>query len=132
MTDPVSWFLIEPGWKVVDQTGDEIGHVEEVVGDSGEDIFNGLAVSTGLSGRPRYVPSERVQEITEGQVRLSMAADELHGLGEFREPPASLEVESAKPSVVDRVADVFTDPERRPRPLTLWHRLLNRIFRRPS
>jgi hypothetical protein len=130
VSDPVSWFMIEPGWKVVDPAGKEIGHVEEVVGDSGEDIFNGLAISTGLSRRPRYVPSERVQEITEDQVRVSLTADELHRLGEFKEPPASLEVESDKPSVVDRVADVFTDPERRPQPLTLWQRLLNRIFRR--
>jgi Uncharacterized protein conserved in bacteria (DUF2171) len=130
MSDPVSWFLIEPRWKVVDAAGEEIGHVEEVVGDSGEDIFNGLAVSTGLAGRPRYVPSERVQEITEGQVRLSLTKDELHRLGEFEEPPASLEIESDKPSVADRVADVFTDPESRPHPLTLWQRLLNRLFRR--
>ena len=131
MSDPVSWFLIEPGWKVVDQAGKEIGHVEEVVGDSGEDIFNGLGVSTGLSRRPRYVPSERVQEITEGRVRLGLTADELHRLGEFKEPPASLELESDKPSIVDRIADVFTDPESRPQPQTLWQRLLNRIFRRP-
>jgi len=130
MSDPVSWFLIEPGWKIIDPAGKEIGHVEEVVGDSGEDIFNGLAVSTGLSRRPRYVPSERVQEITEGRVHVSLGADELHRLGEFKEPPASLELESEKPSVADRVADVFTDPERRPQPLTFWQRLLNRIFRR--
>jgi hypothetical protein len=130
MSDPVSWFLIEPGWKIIDPAGKEIGHVEEVVGDSGEDIFNGLAVSTGLSRRPRYVPAERVQEITEGRVHVSLGADELDRLGEFKEPPASLELESDKPRVVDRVADVFTDPERRPRPLTLWQRLLNRIFRR--
>jgi hypothetical protein len=76
------------------------------------------------------VPSERVQEITEGQVRLSLTKDELHRLGEFEEPPASLEIESDKPSVADRVADVFTDPESRPHPLTLWQRLLNRLFRR--
>ena len=130
MSDPVSWFLIEPGWKIIDPAGKEIGHVEEVVGDSGEDIFNGLAVSTGLSRRPRYVPSERVQEITEGRVHVSLGADELHRLAEFKEPPASLELESEKPSVADRVADVFTDPERRPQPLTFWQRLLNRIFRR--
>jgi hypothetical protein len=132
VSDPVSWFLIEPGWKVVDAAGESIGHVEEVVGDSGEDIFNGLAVTTHFAGRPRYVPSERVQEITEGQVRLSLAKDELHHLGEFEEPPASLEIESDKPSMVDRFADVFTDPESRPQPFTLWQRLLNRIFRRPG
>lgn len=130
MSDPVSWFLIERGWQVVDTGGKEIGQVEEVVGDSGEDIFNGLAVSHGLLGRPRYVPSEQVQEITEGRVRLALTAGELEHLGEFEEPPASLEIEGDKASVVDRVADVFSDPESRPEPITPWRRLLSRIFRR--
>jgi sporulation protein YlmC with PRC-barrel domain len=130
VSDPVSWFVIEPGWKVVDAAGKEIGKVEEVVGDSEEDIFNGLAVSTRLLERPRYVPSERVQRITEGEITLSMTADELERMMEFREPPASLEIEGDKASITDRVADVFIDPESRPQPLTLWRRLLNRIFRR--
>jgi hypothetical protein len=130
MSDPVSWFMIEPGWKVVDAAGNEIGKVEAVTGDSAEDIFNGLAVSTGFLDRPRYVPSERVQEITEGEVRLSMAADELGQMEEHEEPPESLEIEGDKAGVADRVADVFVDPESRPQPLTLWQRLMNRIFRR--
>jgi uncharacterized protein YrrD len=130
VSDPVSWFMIEAGWRVVDAAGDEIGKVEEVVGDSAEDIFNGLAVSTGLLERPRYVPSERVQGITEGEVRLSMEADELERMAEHKEPPASLEIEGDKAGVTDRVADVFIDPESRPQALTPWRRLLNRIFRR--
>jgi uncharacterized protein YrrD len=130
VSDPVSWFLIEPGWTVVDAQGNEVGKVEEVVGDSGDDIFNGLAISTGLAHRPRYVPSEQVREITEGRIQLSLTHEQLEHLGEFREPPASLEIDTDEPSVADRVADVFTDPESKPQPLTLWQRLLNRIFRR--
>jgi sporulation protein YlmC with PRC-barrel domain len=122
--------VIEPGWEVVGRDGREIGKVEEVVGDSGEDIFNGLAVSTGLLDRPRYVPSEQVRGITEGRVQLALSEEELNRLGEFEEPPASLEIDSVKASAVDRVADVFIDPESRPQPLTPWQRLLNRIFRR--
>jgi hypothetical protein len=130
MSDPVSWLIIEAGWKVVDSAGEEIGTVEEVVGDSGEDIFDGLAVNTALLDRPRYVASERVQEITEGEVRLSMTADELERMDEYQEPPASLEIEGDKASVTDRVAGVFIEPESRPQPITPWQRLLNRIFRR--
>ena len=48
MSDPVSWLVIEPGWKVLDANGDEVGRVEEVIGDSGVDIFNGLSISKGL------------------------------------------------------------------------------------
>ena len=44
-TDPVSWFLIDQGWKVVgDGRRKEIGKVVEVVGDSSHDIFSGLTV----------------------------------------------------------------------------------------
>jgi hypothetical protein len=102
--------MIEPGWTVVDADGNEVGTVNEVVGDSGEDIFNGLAVSTGLRGRPRYVPAEQVQEITEDRVQLKLPADALAELEEHKEPPASLEIEAP-----DRV--------------TLWQRLSG-IFRR--
>jgi hypothetical protein len=70
--EPVSWLLIERGWKVVTANGAEVGKVEETAGDSKLDIFNGLTVATGLLGRPRYVPAEKVAEITEGQVRLTI------------------------------------------------------------
>jgi hypothetical protein len=130
VSEPVSWFLIEQGWKVVDAGGEEIGKVEEVVGDSAEDIFNGLAVSTGLLDRPRYVPSEQVLEITEGRVRLAPTVGNLEQLGEFEEPPASVEIGSTKAGVADRIADVFTDPESRAQRMTPSRRLLSRIFRR--
>jgi len=70
--DPVSWFVIEPGWKVLAAEGGEVGKVDEVAGDSGLDIFDGLAVAASLIGKPRYVPSEVVAEITEGEIRLSI------------------------------------------------------------
>ena len=65
MSDPVSWLLIEPGWRVVGPDGEEIGRVEEVIGDSTHDIWDGLAIATGMLASPRYVPSEQVAEITE-------------------------------------------------------------------
>ena len=43
MTTPVSWFLIEPGWRVEAADGSELGHVEEVTGDSNVDVFDGAA-----------------------------------------------------------------------------------------
>jgi len=90
--DPVSWFVIEPGWKVVDAEGQEIGSVDEVVGDSSDDIFNGLSISTSLLGRPRYVPSEQVGTITQGRVRLKLTKDQIGRLGEFEEPPTTAEI----------------------------------------
>ena len=75
MSDPVSWLLIEPGWEVVDANGDDVGKVEEVVGDREDDIFSGLNVATSLLGKPEFVPAERVSEITEGRVQLSPDGD---------------------------------------------------------
>ena len=71
MSDPVSWLLIEAGWEVVGADGESVGKVHEVVGDQERDIFDGLQVSSGLVGAPRYVPAEEVGEITEGRVQLT-------------------------------------------------------------
>lgn len=91
-TDPVSWFVIEPGWKVVDAEGHEVGTVDEVAGDSSDDIFNGISISTSLLGKPRYVPSEQVGTITEGRVHLKLTRDQIAHLGEFKEPATTAEI----------------------------------------
>jgi hypothetical protein len=87
VADPVSWFVIEPGWEVVGNDGRKLGTVEETVGDSSRDIFDGLTVGTGLLSRPRYVPAELVDEIVEGTVRLSVGEDRFERLEGYREPP---------------------------------------------
>jgi hypothetical protein len=84
---PVSWFLVEHGWKVAASDGKAVGTVEKVIGDTGEDIFNGISVSPGLLKRPKYVPAERVAEITEGTVRLDVDAGEFERLPQHEEPP---------------------------------------------
>ena len=90
MADPVSWLVIEPGWKVVATDGTEVGSVDEIVGDTGKDIFNGLAVSSGILGRPKYVPAERVAGIVEGEVRLDVPADAIDHLEDHEpQPPSS-------------------------------------------
>jgi uncharacterized protein YrrD len=78
--------MIERGWKVVDAEGEDIGRIEEVIGDTSNDIFNGLAVSTGLLAKPRYVPAEQVGEITDKQVQLKLPAEHVERLDEH-EPP---------------------------------------------
>ena len=70
MSDPVSWFLIEPGWEVIGADGKSVGKVHEVVGDPDRDIFDGLQVSPGLLTESQYVPAENVGEIVEGRVQL--------------------------------------------------------------
>jgi hypothetical protein len=87
--DPVSWKVIEPGWRVVSADGADVGRVDEVAGDGDKDIFNGLSVSRGLFRRRRYVPSEQVAEIVEGTVRLRIDRSGFEHLGDYRRPPPS-------------------------------------------
>ena len=133
MPDPVSWFVIEPGWKVVDADGKEIGAVDEVVGDSGNDIFNGLAISTSLLGKPRYVPAEKIRAITEGRIELAMPKAELESLGEFKEPPTTAEILPEGADVVTRAEARLEAPiHDRPEGVNIWRRAwwaLRRIFR---
>lgn len=84
MPDPVSWFVIEHGWEVVDAAGKRIGSVHEVVGDTSNDIFSGLSVSPGAFKHDVFVPAESVASIEEGRVRLSISGEQA---GEL--PPSS-------------------------------------------
>jgi hypothetical protein len=104
---PVSWFVIEPGWKVVAADGSEIGEVAETVGDSSHDIFDGLSVRSRRFGKPRYIPAEEVTSITEGLVRVKLSRDQVHYLREYDEPPPSEEVLPEGASWWTRLLDSF-------------------------
>lgn len=90
--DPVSWLVVEPGWRVVAADGAAVGTVKDVIGDTGKDIFNGLSVAAGLLKRPKYVPAEQVAEIVEGEVHLGIGKEQFGQLAEHEEPPASAEI----------------------------------------
>jgi len=90
--DQVSWTVIEPGWRVVAADGNEVGKVHEVLGDSGVDIFNGLAVSPGLLRHSRYVPAERVRRIEEGRVELDLGRGDFEELPEHGKVPPQAEI----------------------------------------
>ena len=90
--DPVSWLMVEQGWKVVDSAGNDVGRVEEIVGDTNADIFSGLSVSIGLLKGNRFVPSEQVAEITEGEVQLQLTRDGLESLDKYEQPPVSEQI----------------------------------------
>jgi hypothetical protein len=51
-----------------------------------------LAVSTGLLGKPKYVPAERVGEIVDGQVRVDLPADAVENLDDHDPAPPSTEL----------------------------------------
>jgi hypothetical protein len=90
MPDPVAWTMVERGWAVAANDGNEVGTVDQVLGDPEADIFDGLAVGVGtVLNRPVYVPSEQVGAIEDGTVHLTIDADEYSRLAPYKEPPAS-------------------------------------------
>jgi hypothetical protein len=84
MDDPISWFMIESGWKVFDRDGDEAGTVDEVLGDTERDIFTGLTIATGVFSAPRYLPSEHVGTIYEGAVHVDLTTPEIDRLEAYQ------------------------------------------------
>jgi hypothetical protein len=105
MGDPVSWLLIEPGWRVVDANGEGLGHIEAVTGDSSADIFDGIAFATGLFARPRYAPAEHVGTIENGVVHLTIAGAAVSALGEYGEPAESIDIEPGAASHLERAEE---------------------------
>ena len=85
MADPVSWFVMERGWRVVDRDGEDIGTVEEILGDENADIFDGLAVDPGLLKKAKYVPAERLGPIVEGSVALELTKAEFDALDDHED-----------------------------------------------
>ena len=130
MADPVSWFVIERGWKVVDAAGEEVGAVDEIVGDTTDDIFNGLAISTGILGKPRYVEAEQVGVITEGRVQLKLSKAAVDALGEYKEPPTSAQILPDAAGAVQRTeARVEAPIHSRPESMNVWRRAWFAVLR---
>jgi uncharacterized protein YrrD len=87
MSDPVSWLLIERGWKVVSSEGEQLGRVEKVTGDPSADIFSGLEVAIGLLKAARFIPAEHIAEILEDEIRLDLTSEQARTV-EFHMPGA--------------------------------------------
>jgi hypothetical protein len=131
MADPVSWLMIEPGWEVLASDGSKVGKVDEVAGDSGQDIFNGLAVATSALGKPRYVPAEQVAGITEGTVRLSLSPEQVERLGEYLEPATSAQIEpDSKGGLGETIASDARELEGRAFAPTQTHEHSMNVWRR--
>jgi len=72
---PISYLALEPGADVVSSDGKRVGAVQEVVADSGSDIFEGLVIDTRMGpGGLHYVSYDQVAEIYEHAVVLKIPA----------------------------------------------------------
>jgi hypothetical protein len=135
--------MIRPGWKVYASDGAEVGEIDEVAGDDGADIFDGLAVATSVLGRPRYVPAEKVTTITEGRVDLALTRDEVESADEFLEPATSAEIEpddhhgvgeSIGAEARKLEGEAFAPTQRHEHSMNIWRRIafaFRRLFSRP-
>jgi hypothetical protein len=111
-SEPVSWLMIESGWTVGTSDAVEVGHVAEVDGDSNMDVFHGIAVSTRMLGKPRYVAAEHVGTIVEGRVNLLITADEFRGGAENEEPPVSAVMQTESADAAEPVAPPGSSSDR--------------------
>jgi hypothetical protein len=69
---------------VMDEAGEEIGRVEELLGDREDDIFHGIVVKLARGGRKVEVRADRIPKITTQRVYTDLASDELEQLPEYR------------------------------------------------
>ncbi len=83
--DPVAWSYVQAGTDVVDQSGNRIGRVDEMLG-TDEGIFHGIAVTPDAGGRPRMVAADRVALLTPSRVQLTLDAAGLESTEEYRAP----------------------------------------------
>ena len=124
MADPVSWLLIEPGWRVESSDGREVGRVLEVTGDSNVDIFDGVAIAFSMFDKPRYVPGEQVAQIVEGRVRLKLDRAGIERLTEFRQPAEQEEIESEAAPLGRRAESAVLTPRSRRSSIPFVRRVL--------
>jgi hypothetical protein len=103
--DPLSWLLIEKGWRVFASDGNELGKVVDIDGDEEVDIFDGLAVDAGFLDKPRYVPGEVIAEIEQDHVSLRLTRDKFERLEPYKAPPESIEIEPEQASRSQRMAE---------------------------
>jgi hypothetical protein len=132
MADPVSWLMIRPGWKVLASDGGEIGEVDEVAGDDGQDIFDGIAIAESALGKPRYVPAEQIGTIEDGVVHLTLTRAQAQALPEYLEPATSAEIEADdRRGIGEEIAadvreiegDVLAPTQRHARSMNVWRRI---------
>ena len=103
--DPTSYLALEPGTPVYASDGRELGRVQHVLADTGDDIFEGIVLDTShLPGGHRFVDEEQVERIHERGVVLTISGEEADALPEPSENPSALAAGPGE-QVPDRLAD---------------------------
>jgi hypothetical protein len=76
----VAWLAMPEKAPVLGESGEEIGRVEELLGDKEDDIFHGIVVKLTRGGHKVEVEADRISKITARRVYTDLRADELEHL----------------------------------------------------
>ena len=80
----VAWLAMPEKAPVMGESGEEIGRMEEVLGDKEDDIFHGIVLKLARGGHKVEVRADRIPKITTRRVYTDLAADELERLPPIR------------------------------------------------
>jgi hypothetical protein len=76
----VAWLAMPEKAPVMGESGEEIGRMEEVLGDTEDDIFHGIVLKLARGGHKVEVRADRIPKITTSRIYTDLAADELEHL----------------------------------------------------
>ena len=76
----VAWLAMPEKAPVLGESGEEIGRMEEVLGDKEEDIFHGIVLKLARGGHKVEVRADRIPKITTRRVYTDLATNELEHL----------------------------------------------------
>jgi hypothetical protein len=76
----VAWLAMPQKAPVIGKSGEEIGRMEELLGDKEDDIFHGIVLKLARGGHKVEVAADRIPKITTRRIYTDLAADELEHL----------------------------------------------------
>ena len=76
----VAWLAMPQKAPVIGKSGEEIGRMEELLGDKEDDIFHGIVLKLARGGHKVEVAADRIPKITTRRVYTDLRADELEHL----------------------------------------------------
>ena len=76
----VAWLAMPEKAPVIGESGEEIGRMEELLGDKEGDIFHGIVLKLARGGHKVEVRADRIPKITTRRIYTDLATDELEHL----------------------------------------------------
>ena len=80
----VAWLAMPEKAPVIGESGEEIGRMEELLGDKEDDIFHGIILKLARGGHKLEVRADRIPKITTRRIYTDLATDGLDHLPPIR------------------------------------------------